>query len=266
MKQIFLSLLPLGLSLLLGGPAWADASRLDRILSTKVLRVCIWPDYYGISYRNPKTQKLSGIDIDMARDLAKDLGVRLHFVDSSFATLIDDVDTHDRCDIAMFAVAITPEREQKLRFTKPHLASDIYAITTRSNRRIKDWADIDKPGVVVAVAKGTYQEGVMRERRKAATLLVTTSPQGREQAVESGRADVFMTDYPFSRRMLATTDWARLISPPTPYHLTYYAYAMKPGDDRWYARVERFVAAVKHDGRLQEAAHRHKLDPIVVLN
>ena len=254
-------ILTLCICLLLNGASNAQTSRLDRVLSAKELRVCIWPDYYGISYRNPKTQQLAGIDIDLAQELAKELGVQVRFEDSSFARLIEDL-TQDRCDIAMFAIGITPARQEKLRFTRPHLVSDIYAITTRSNRRIKTWVDIDQPGVVVAVAKGTYHEPVMREKLKFARLLVTATPQGREQEVESGRADVFMTDYPFSRRMLETTDWARLVAPPSTYHLTSYAYAMQPGDDRWHARVESFVATIKRDGRLIAAARRHKLEPI----
>ncbi len=242
----------------------APPSRLERVLNTQTLRVCIWPDYYGITYRNPKTQQLLGIDIDLAGELAKDLGaqVRVQFVDSSFAKLIDDV-TQDRCDIAMFAIGITPARAEKLRFTRPHLQSDIFAIATQSNRRIKDWTDIDKPGVVVAVAKGTYHESVMREKLKQATLVALATPFAREQEVESGRADVFMTDYPYSQRMLATSDWARLITPPGPFHLTPYAYAMQQGDDHWHNRVEQFVADIKRDGRLLTAAKRHKLDPII---
>lgn len=119
----------------------------------------------------------------MARALARDLGVRLRFIDSSFARLIDDV-TQDRCDVAMFAIGITPQRSEKLRFTRPHLVSDIYAITSKSNRLIKTWDDIDRPGVVVAVAKGTLHEPVMREKLKHATLLVTATTQGREQENE----------------------------------------------------------------------------------
>jgi len=239
------------------------ASHLDRILAGKVVRVCIWPDYYSITYRNPKTQQLSGIDIDMANELGKDLGVRVQFVDSSFAKLIDDV-TQDRCDVAMFAVGITPTRAEKLRFTRPHLASDIYAITTRTNRRIKSWDDIDKPGSVVAVAKGTLHEPVMKEKLKFAKLIVLDTPFAREQEVESGRADVFMTDYPYSQRFLANADWARLVSPPSTYHVTPYAYAVKPGDDAWFDRVDRFVVDIKRDGRLMASAKHHKLDPIVM--
>ena len=240
-----------------------SAKLLDRVKADKAVRICIWPDYYGITYRNPRTQVLSGIDIEMANELGKDLGAKVQFVDSSFAKLIEDV-TQDRCDVAMFAIGITPLRLEKLRFTRPHLASDIYAITTKTNRRIKDWNDIDKPGTVVAVAKGTLHEPVMKEKLKQAQLLVLDTPFAREQEVQSGRADVFMTDFPYSQRFMANAEWARLVSPPATYHITPYAYAMKPGDDAWYARIERFMSDVKRDGRLMAAAARNKLEPIVV--
>lgn len=240
----------------------ADNDRLKRIETSKTLRVCIWPDYYGISFRNPKTQQLAGIDIDNARDLAKDLGVEVQFIDSSFAKLIDDV-TGDRCDLAMFAIGITPQRQEKLRFTQPHLASDIYAITTKTNRRIQTWADIDKAGTVVVVAKGTLHEPVMKAKLKAAELRVVDTPAAREQEVQSGRGDVFMTDYPFSRRMLDNSDWARLVSPTETYHVTPYAWAMQPGDDRFHARIEKALADMKRDGRLLTNAKRNGLDPII---
>ncbi len=237
-------------------------SRLDRILASQELRVCIWPDYYSITYRNPKTQQLSGIDIDLAQALGKDLGVSVRFVESSFAKLIDDV-TQDRCDVAMFAIGITPIRAQKLAFTQPHLASDIYAITSKANRRIKAWGDIDKAGTVVAVAKGTLHEPVMKTKLTAAKLLVLDTPFAREQEVASGRADVFMTDFPYSQRFLANNDWAKLVSPSQTYHITPYAYAMQQGDEVWRARVDRFVGDIKRDGRLMAAAKRHRLETIV---
>ncbi|MGD9950261.1 MAG: ABC transporter substrate-binding protein [Desulfobulbus sp.] len=243
------------------------AGRLATILQSNTLRVCIWPDYYGISYRNPKNNQLSGIDVDMARELAHDLGpsVQVRFVDSSFAHLIDDL-TEDRCDIAMFAIGITTARQEKLCFTKPHLQSDVFAITTRSNRRVRQWADIDQPGRVVAVAKGTLHEPLMQEKLRYAELAVLDTPFAREQEVESGRADVFMTDYPYSQRMLANSDWARLIAPPTTYHITPYAYAMAQGDDRWQDRVEQFVASTKKDGRLLAISKRYHLEAMARLD
>jgi cyclohexadienyl dehydratase len=241
------------------------ASRLDRIVADGQMKVCIWPDYYAISYRDPRSGVLGGVDVELARALASDLKVGVQFVDSSFATLIADV-LGERCDIAMFGIGITPARAEKLRFTSPHLQSDIYAITTRANRRVRDWRDIDRAGVVVAVTRGTYHERVMRERLRSAELMVVESGLAREQEVEAGRADVFMTDFPYSRRMLDHADWSRLISPPAQYHLTPYAWAMKPGDDVWHARVEAFIRDVRRDGRLLEFGRKYGLEPILVLN
>ena len=244
---------------------WATAqeSTLDRIQAAKSLRVCIWPDYFGISYRDPKTQQLSGIDVDMAKALGRELGVNVEFVDSSFAKLIPDV-LENRCDIAMFAIGITPLRQEKLRFTKPHLASDIYAITTKSNQVVRHWSDIDKPGVLVAVQAGTFMEPVMEQRLQHAQLVRVKPPATRERELLAGRVDVFMTDFPYSRRLLDNADWARLIAPPTPFSVMPYAYAVKPGDAQWLARVDDFVARIKRDGRLARAAGNHGLGPVVV--
>ena len=70
------------------------------VKSSGTVRVCVWPDYYGVTHRNANTQKLEGIDIDLSNELAKDLQVRVQHVDSSFVTLIDDL-KNDRCDIAI---------------------------------------------------------------------------------------------------------------------------------------------------------------------
>ncbi len=241
-----------------------EISKLDKIKQNNQIEVCIWPEYYGISYLDQRTQKLVGIDSDLAKELAKDLNVKLKFIPSSFATLVKDVNSN-KCDIAMFAIGNTEERRAKLRFTTPHLSSDIYAITTKSNKKINSWEDIDKKGIVVAVAKGTYHEPVMKKKLKNAQLLVVNSFKAREQEVKASRADVFMTDYPFGKRMIAKTNWAKLIIPSKTYHKTPYAWVMNYGDDKFYNRVEKFISDIKKDGRLLELAKKNGLEPIAKL-
>lgn len=246
-------------------PAPAQAGPvLDRVRATGTVRVCVWPDYYGISLRNPRTQQLVGIDIDLSQEFARDLKLQLQHVDSSFATLIADLEG-DRCDVAMFAIGMLPQRMERLRFTRPYLQSDIYAITTKGNRVVQRWEDIDKPGVAVAVQAGTFMEPVMAASLKNARLVRVTPPATRERELEAGRVDVFMTDFPYSRRLLDNADWATLIAPPQPFHVLPYAYAVKPGDAEWLAQVDEFVARIQRDGRLEAAARRHGLLPIVRL-
>ena len=49
----------------------------DRVQSQSVVRVCVWPDYYGVTYRHPRTQQLAGIDIDLSAELARDLKAKV---------------------------------------------------------------------------------------------------------------------------------------------------------------------------------------------
>ena len=251
-----------GLCLACIATVWAGPVA-ERVSRNGAMRVCIWPDYYSITYRSPRDQKLSGIDIELSAELARDLNVRLEYVESSFARLLEDL-TGDRCDIAMFGVGVTPQRKAVLAFSQPYLQSGIYGITTRNNRFIRDWSDIDKPGVAVAVQAGTFMEPVMVEALKQATPVVIRPPLTREQELESGRVDVFMTDYPYSRRLLENADWARLVAPPKPFNPIPYAYAVKRGDEQWLARVDAFVATIKKDGRLEAAARRAGLGEIVL--
>ncbi|MGB0467108.1 MAG: substrate-binding periplasmic protein [Pontibacterium sp.] len=238
------------------------ADRLGQVLETKELRVCIWPGYFSITYQNPRTQLLEGIDIDMAKALAKHLGVGLKFVDSSFARLINNMTT-DACDVAMHGVGIRESRKAYMDFTQPHLVSGIYAVVDKQNSDIREWADIDQPGVVVVVQKSTYMEPVMRDYLKHAELSVVNSFKAREQEVQSGRADVFMTDYPYGKRMVSLTEWASLLAPSEPLAPTPYAYAVPKGDKQWLKTVDEFVSLVKADGRLKAAAVKHGLSPIV---
>lgn len=244
--------------------AWAQ-SRLERIEQAQQLRVCIWPEYFSISARHPKTGEFQGIDIELASEFAADLGVRLEFVETHFGRFMDDLQ-QDRCDIAMFAIAITPARAKRIDYSEPYLASHIYGVTTATHPALRQWKDIDQPGGVVCVQEGTYMEGYMRQHLKQAKLMVVRAPREREQAVLSGRADVFITDYPYSRKVLRFYDWARLVEPeelnaPRPFR---YAYAVAREQPAWLSRVNAFVARIKRDGRLEKAAKEYDLLPAVV--
>lgn len=43
----------------------SQAGTLDLIRAKKHIDVCIWPQYYAITYKNPKNSMLQGLDIEM---------------------------------------------------------------------------------------------------------------------------------------------------------------------------------------------------------
>lgn len=242
----------------------ADTTRLQRIGQQGVLRVCIWPEYFSISYLNQKSGELQGIDIDLSAELAKDLGVKLEYVNTHFGRFMDDLEA-DACDVAMFGVGRTAPRMQRVDFTQPYLASGMYGITTKTHTHIDSWEAMDQPGNVICVQRGTYMEGEMRKFLKQAELSVVEKPYEREIEVRSGRADVFITDFPYGQKMLSQYDWARLLTPVAQAQEKFeYAYAVAKGQPEWLERVERFVSDIKADGRLRRYAQQHGLTPIVL--
>src|ERR1700681_688685 len=129
-------------------------SRLFEVTKNRVVRVCTFPGYYAISYRDPSTGKLGGIDIDLSQELGKELGAEVQYVETSFGTFIADLQAN-KCDVGMFGVGVTLKRAQAVEFTTPYLQTGIYAVV-RKGDSIANWADIDKPGHSVAVTLGSY--------------------------------------------------------------------------------------------------------------
>lgn len=206
---------------------------------------------------------MEGLDIDMARALASRLNVRLNIVETTFTEFMDRIEDGS-CDIAMMGVGITPARALRVAFSKPYMASAVYAVTTRTNTRILAWRDIDTPGNVVAVAAGTVMEPLMRDTLRNAELMVVRQPRTRESEVLSGRADVFMSDFPYTRRMVFMHEWARIIDPPNRFGETLYAYAVPRNDPAWLSEVNTFLERVRLDSTLTRAAQRHGLSAVML--
>jgi ABC-type amino acid transport substrate-binding protein len=259
-----LPLLVVTLAVLMSNQALAQTSRLERVLANKELRACIWPEYYSISYRNPKTRELSGIDIAITQDLARELGVRLRFVDSNVTQLHESLEL-DLCDIATHATGNNEERQARLLFSQPYLKSGLFAVTLKNKEGLQNWESLDQPGRVIAVAAGTIMESVMSKSLKKARLLRVQPPGTREQEILSGRADAFMTDYAYSLRMIELTDWATVIQAPSHMAATEYVYAFAKGDSSLQIRVDVFLSLIKKDGRLLQYARANNLEPIVLL-
>ena len=94
--------------------------------------------------------------------------------------MIDDLKS-DKCDVAMFAVGMTPQRVAALRFAAPsgqrHLCRD-----DQEQPCHHPLGDIDRPGVRVVVQAGTFMELVMAAALKQATMVVIRPPDTRESA------------------------------------------------------------------------------------
>ena len=255
-----------GLALLCTGAAWSQAPVEDRLAAIRArgeLRVCIWPDYLGMSWRNPRTGEVDGMDADMARLFATRLRVRLAFVELPGPGISAPIEA-GQCDVAMTGVTVTEERAARIAFTKPYLSSPLVGVANRASQRVREWTDIDRPGVVVAVVETAPAEALMRAALRRAELAALRPPRRREAEVQAGRADVFVTDVPYARGLAQQQDWVRLVEPPARFGETLMAYAVPRGDPGWLAEVNNFLAGAKADGTLARAAERFGLQALLV--
>jgi cyclohexadienyl dehydratase len=236
-------------------------SHLIEVTKSKKLRVCQYPQYYSISFRNPKTGQIEGIDADLAKELAKELDAQLEIVESSFGTFIADLQSN-KCDIGMFGVGASLKRAQAVEFSKPYLITNVYGVT-RKGGPIKSWADVDRKGVKAAVTLGSYIEPFMESYLKNAELISVAPPATREAELVAGRVDIIMTDYPTAIKVTDEFDWAQTILPDEKLAVTPYAYVVAQGDQIWLNYINLFIDTIKLDGRLKTYAEKNKLGPIV---
>lgn len=260
-KAILGVLAAAGLVAALPAEAQQTQSRLYEVTKSKKLRVCQFPLYYSISFRNPKSGKIEGIDADLAEELAKELDAKLEIVESSFASFIADLQA-GKCEIGMFGVGATLKRAQAVEFSHPYLVTNIYAVT-RKDSKIKKWEDVDQKGVKAAVSLGSYIEPFMKNYLKNAEVMSVAPPNTREAELVAQRADVIITDFPTAIKVTDEFDWATYILPNEKLAVTPYAYVVPQGDQIWLNFINLFVDTIKMDGRLMKYAKKHKLDPIV---
>ena len=264
MKKLSILAAVIGVCALFGSAstyAQPKTSKLTLVPQKGKVRVCQVPNYYAISFRNPKTSELEGIDVDLSKEFAKELGVQLEIVETTFATFIADLQA-DKCDIGMFAVAATLKRAKAVEFSNPYLESGLYAIV-KDGSKIKKWSDVDQPGVRVVTGLGSFMDDIMKSYLKKATQRSVVPPADMLSELAANKADVYISDYPASARIRKEFDWAKLISPSEPLAVTPYSYVVAPGDQVWLNYINLFVRTIQNDGRLKKYAEKHGLAPMV---
>jgi len=166
---------------------------LAHIRAAGVLRVGTTGDYTPFSLLRADGS-YEGADIDMAHDLAARIGVRLEFVATVWAPLLDDF-LDDRFDIAMGGVTVTPARAEKAFFSVPTFVDGKRPLCRREDRdRFTSVAGIDQPGVRVIANPGSANEAFARVNFPRAQVTIHHDNASVFMEIVAGRADVMVTD------------------------------------------------------------------------
>ena len=187
LKTIFASVL-----LMLAVNPVNAASALQEILQSGVLKVGTTGDWNPMTVKDPATNSYKGYDIDIMTELAKDLGVELEFVPTSWKTLVNGVvsGTYHMTGSA----SISPSRMKVAGFSSSYIAVEIRPFTTSDKlSRFNGWDSINKADVKVAATLGTTFEKHVKNWFPDSEIKAISAPALQHQEVLSGRSDVFVT-------------------------------------------------------------------------
>jgi len=90
--------------------------------------------YEPMEYRD-ESENLVGIDIDIAKKIAEEIGVTTEFVDYNWTDIFDAVKTGE-CDIIISSITITIDRSQEMLFSTPYLPCGQVIVVNESNQDI----------------------------------------------------------------------------------------------------------------------------------
>ena len=106
-------------------------SKLTAIKKSGELRVGTTGDWDPMSMKDPATNKYKGFDIDVMRELAKDMGVKVKFVPAEWKTIVAGI-TADRYDIST-SVTKTPKRAEVAGFTATYYKYGTVPLVLKKN-------------------------------------------------------------------------------------------------------------------------------------
>ncbi|MER9599061.1 transporter substrate-binding domain-containing protein [Mesorhizobium sp. M0244] len=125
---------------------------LQRVLATKTLKAAVGTDWGAISSLNAN-HELEGYDIDVAKGIAKYLGVKADFITPGWDLIVAG-NWADRWDIGMGQMTPTTERANKLDFSENYYyGTVVVAVPTDSNA--KELSDLN--GKIVGVTTNTLE-------------------------------------------------------------------------------------------------------------
>jgi len=216
----------------------AQAGRLDDIAARGVLRVGSTGDYKPFSYRQAGGGFI-GMDVELAGELARSLGVRLELVPTTWPTLMADLGA-DKFDLALSGVSVTAERQRQALFSVPYLHDGKTPITRCENvARYQALAQIDRPEVRLIVNPGGTNERFARARAPHARLTVYPDNVTIFGQIVSGAADLMMTDAIETRLQQRLHPQLCAVHPEAPFDMAEKAIllprdaALKTYVDRW---------------------------------
>ncbi len=198
MKGIFKKVLSLGMvaALAVSLAACGDGATMKKIEKSGKLVIGTSADYAPYEYHTMINGKdtVVGVDISIAKEISKDLGVQLEIVDMGFDGLLAALNT-DKVDIVI--AGMNPDEKRRLAFDFSKIyyeAKQGIMVRTSDKEKLKSIEDLK--GKKVGAQLGTVQEKIAKEQIKDAELITLGKIPDLVMELKNKKIDALVVDLP----------------------------------------------------------------------
>lgn len=196
-----------------------------------------------------QTADFGGFDIDIAREMARELGVAFSPVNTRWTSIIPSL-LLGRCDIIISGMSVTEARKEKLDFSEPYMqVGQTVLLNGKLADRVSSYSDLNDPGFTVASKPGTTGEDAVQRFLPNATYRPFDTELAAATAVAEGEVDAFVYDRPYNATFVAMRGGADVVFLDQPFTDEAVAFAIRKDDPAFLKWLNEFLAKLRADGR-----------------
>ncbi|HFV7276386.1 TPA: ABC transporter permease subunit [Staphylococcus aureus] len=174
----------------------------EKIKERGELRVGLSVDYAPMEFEhtvNGKTE-YAGVDIDLAKKIAKDNNLKLKIVNMSFDSLLGALKT-GKIDIIISGMTSTPERKKQVDFSDSYMMTKNIMLVKKD--KVNEYKDIkDFNNKKVGAQKGTEQEKIAQTEIENASITSLSRLPDVILALKSGKVEGAVVEKPVAEAYL----------------------------------------------------------------
>ncbi len=190
-----------------------------------------------------------GFDIDVAREMAKELGVRFIPVNTKWPSIIAALNA-GRFDIIISGMSVTDQRKLRIDFSEPYMViGQTILLAKKHQDAVRSYKDLNDKKYVVASKPATTGEEAIRRLIPNCTYRPYDTEEEGANSVLLGKADAFVYDLPYNVVFYDIYGKDRLIFLDKPFTVEPLAWGIRKNDPDFMKFLNKFMQDIKADGR-----------------
>ncbi len=207
---------------------------------------------------------IAGVDISIAQEISKDLGVQLKIVDMGFDGLLEALNT-DKVDIIISGMNPDEERKKAVDFSRIYYESAQGVLVRAPDKdKIKSITDLD--GKKVGAQLGTVQEKIAKEQIKHAELVTLGKIPDLVMDLKNKKIDALIVELPVANGYVKNYNDLTVSKVQVKEETGEFAIAVKKGNSELLKLIDRSLDRMMKDGSIdkfvQEATYKNITDKI----